>query len=134
MGVEVAKQWLEEAARTANAKDYNAHMDLISKNVQVYGKPGIEAIDYNDWAKQCKHEFEQGLLKQVSYSGFRVVTVTPKRILFKTIETVEGADGTVNEQGIEVLLELEDDEKWRVVQERILSAKEVDCDRQRFGL
>jgi hypothetical protein len=134
MGIEVAKQWLEEAAKTANAKDYNAHMDLISKHVQVYGQPGFDVIDYNDWAKQRQHEFEQGLLKQVSYSGFRVVTVTPRRIKFRTIKTVEGTDGAVNKQGIEVLLELEDDEKWRVVQERVLSAKELDFDRQRFGL
>jgi hypothetical protein len=134
MGIEVAKQWLEEAATTANAKDYNAHMDLISKNVQVYGQPGYDEIGYNDWARKCKQEFEQGLLKQVFYNGFRVVTVTPRRIKFRTIETVEGTDGTVNEQGIEVLLELEDDEKWRMVQERILSAKELDFDRQRFGL
>ena len=36
----------------------------------------------------------------------------------------EANDGTVNAQGIEVLLEKESDGKWRLIQERILSVAE----------
>ena len=67
MESKIAQDWLEALARTANAKDYEAHMDIISKQVKVYGVPGFELIDYNDWAKQCKYEFGLGLLHRVSY-------------------------------------------------------------------
>jgi hypothetical protein len=50
---------------------------------------------------------------------------TDNRILFRTSETVEGGDGTVNSQGIEVLLQNEDDGKWRVVQEGVLQPPET---------
>lgn len=40
--------------------------------------------------------------------------------MFKTFETVEATDDTINAQGVEILLEKEADDKWRMVQERIL--------------
>lgn len=123
-----AKDMLEQLALTANAGDYAAHMDLISQQVSVFGVPGFEVIGYDDWARQCKHEFAAGLLKQVSYAGLRVVTLTPGNVLFKTTETVEGTDGTVNRQGIEILIRKEDDGKWRIVQERILADDEMEFD------
>ena len=124
----IAREWLEASARTANAKDYDAHMNLISRKVQVFGVPGIEVIGYDDWAKQCKHEFEIGLLKKVSYDGMKVQVMTPGRVMFKTIETVEASDGTINAQGVEIVLEKEADGKWRVAQERILTREEAEHD------
>ena len=123
-----AKDMLEALALTANAGTYSSHMDLISKEVSVYGVPGFDVIGYDDWARQCKHEFDEGLLKQVSYEGLRVVTLTPGNVLFKTTETVEGTDGTVNRQGVEILIRKEADGKWRVVQERILADGEMEYD------
>jgi len=119
---------LEALALTANAGAYTSHMDLISKEVSVYGVPGFEVIGYEDWARQCEHEFDAGLLKRVSYEGLRMVTVTPGNVLFKTTETVEGTDGTVNRQGLEILIRKEEDGKWRVLQERILAEDEMDFD------
>ena len=49
-------------AETANKLDFNAHMNLISKDVSVYGVPGFEVITYKDWFNQCKHEFDNKLL------------------------------------------------------------------------
>jgi hypothetical protein len=86
--------------------------------------PGFEVIDYGGWSAQCAHEFAQGLLKSVSFRGMKVLAMTPGRVMFKTEETVEGSDGTVNRQGVEIVLEREDDQKWRVVQERVLSPEE----------
>jgi hypothetical protein len=123
-----AKDMLEALALTANAGAYTSHMDLISKEVSVYGVPGFEVIGYEDWARQCEHEFDAGLLKRVSYEGLRMVTVTPGNVLFKTTETVEGTDGTVNRQGLEILIRKEEDGKWRVLQERILAEDEMDFD------
>ena len=123
-----AKDMLEALALTANAGAYSSHMDLISKEVSVYGVPGFDVIGYDDWARQCKHEFEEGVLKQVSYEGLRVVTLSPGNALFKTTETVEGTDGTVNHHGLEILIRKEADDKWRVVRERILAEDEMEYD------
>jgi len=45
--------------------------------------------------------------------------------MFKSYETVEGSDGTVNSQGVEILLEKEDDDKWRLIHERVLPEDET---------
>ncbi len=124
----VAREWLEASARTANAKNHESHMNLISRKVQVFGIPGLEVVGYNDWAKQCQHEFETGVLKNVSYTGIKVQVMTPGRVMFKTVETVEANDGTVQAHGVEIILEKEMDDKWRVVQERILSREEAEHD------
>jgi len=126
-----AKNMLEAMAQTANAGEYTSHMDLISKDVSVYGVPGFEVIGYDDWARQCKYEFEEGLLKQVSYEGMHVVTMAPGNVLFKTTETVEGTDGTINRHGLEILIRKEADDKWRVLQERILTDDEMKFDSQK---
>lgn len=120
MSKEIAEQWLAEIVETVNAKDYQAHMDLISKRVSLHGMPGFETIDYDDWSRQCQHEFENDIIKSIHYSGFKPVAETSGSIMFKTFETVEATDGTVNAQGVEIMLEKEADDKWRMVQERIL--------------
>lgn len=120
----IAEQWLLDAVRTANTKDHEAHMDLISKRISLQGVPGFESIGYEDWSSQCQHEFENNLLKSVRYDGFKLVAETTTRVMFKTFETVEATDGTINAQGVEMLLEKEEDGKWRLVQERILPADE----------
>jgi len=125
----IARQWLRDSAQTATAKDFPAHMGLISKRVNLVGVPGFENIGYEAWATQCKHEFENNILKSVHYDGFKLVAATETRIMFKTFETVEGNDGTVNAHGIKVLLEKEHDGKWRVVQERVLPDDETEHDR-----
>jgi hypothetical protein len=118
-----AKQFLDRTAETANALDPDAHMNLISKDVSVFGVPG-----FDDWFNQCKHEFENKLLKQVSYKGLNVLAETPEKIMFKSLGTVEGADGTVNSSGIEFIIQKEEDGVWRVSQERVLPDDELEND------
>ncbi|MDT8281933.1 MAG: hypothetical protein RQ982_03880 [Gammaproteobacteria bacterium] len=127
-------EFLAVMAETANKLDFEAHMNLISKEVSVYGVPGFEVITYEDWFKQCKHEFENKLLKKVSYQGLNILAETPQRVMFKSIETVEGSDGSVNANGIEFILQKEDDGQWRVAQERILPEDELASDKQRGAL
>ncbi len=67
-------------------------------------------------------------MKRVSYEGLRVVSVTLGNMLFKTTETVEGTDGTINRHGVEILIRKEADGRWRVTQERILRLNEVEFD------
>jgi ketosteroid isomerase-like protein len=57
-----------------------------------------------------------------------LVTKTDGNVLFKTIETVEAKDGTINRQGVEILIRKEADGKWRVFQERILAEDEMQFD------
>jgi len=127
-------EFLAAMADTANRLDLNAHMNLISKNVSVYGVPDFEVITYDDWFNQCQHEFENKLLKKVSYEGLNILAETAERVMFKSIETVEGSDGSCHTSGIEFIIQKEDDDQWRVVQERILPEDELDSDRQRGAL
>ena len=129
MSKEIASQWLKEITDTANAKDHLAHMALISKRVSLHGMPEYEGVKYDDWFRQCKHEFENGILKRLQYDGLKMVSSNDKAIMFKTFETVEGSDGTVNALGVEILLEKEEDGKWRMVRERILSPVETARDK-----
>ncbi|MCK5002195.1 MAG: hypothetical protein KAJ92_03980 [Gammaproteobacteria bacterium] len=129
-----AQNFLDAMASTANALNLNEHMNLISKEVSVFGVPGFEVIGYQDWFNQCQHEFENKLLKQVSYKGLNVLAETPERIMFKSIETVEGSDGEMNSSGIEFIIQKEDDGQWRVTQERILPEDELENDQRRGAL
>lgn len=125
MSEAIAQQWLQNVTNTAADKNHLAHMNLISKKVSLQGIPGYETIGYEDWAAQTKHEFENNILKSVSYKGFKLLKKTNTHIMFKTFETIQANDDTTNAQGIEILLEKEDDGQWRLVQERILPADEA---------
>jgi ketosteroid isomerase-like protein len=129
-----AQQFLDRMAATANALDLDAHMNLISKDVSVFGVPGFDMIGYEDWFKQCKHEFANKVLKQVSYKGLNVLAETPDKIMFESIETVEGSDGKVNTSAIEFIIQKEDDGEWRVSQERVLPDDELENDVRRCAL
>ena len=127
-------EFLAVMAETANNLDFDAHMNLISKDVSVYGVPDFEVITYDDWHKQCQHEFENKLLKRVTYDGLNILAETPERVMFKSIETVEGSDGSVNASGIEFIIQKEADGQWRVGQERILPEDELENDKRRGAL
>ena len=127
-------EFLAVMAETANKLDLDAHMNLISKEVSVYGVPGFEVITYDDWFNQCKHEFENKLLKTISYQGLNILAQTAERVMFKSIETVEGSDGSINTSGIEFIIQKEEDGQWRVAQERILPDDELDSDKRRGAL
>jgi ketosteroid isomerase-like protein len=127
-------EFLAAMAETANKLDLDAHMNLISKDVSVYGVPDFEVITYDDWYKQCEYEFENKLLKKVSYEGLNVLAETPDRVMFKSLETVEGSDGSVNASGIEFIIQKEEDGQWRVSQERILPEDELENDKRRGAL
>jgi ketosteroid isomerase-like protein len=115
------QEFLTAMAETANSLDFEAHMNLISKEVSVFGVPGFEVITYEDWFNQCQHEFEDKILKRVSYQGMEVLTETEDKVMFKSQETVEGTDGNVNSYTIEFIIQREDDGQWRVLRERILA-------------
>ena len=117
---QIAEQWLTTAAESAGQKDLELHMGMISKRVSVQGVPGFDNIDYDTWYKQCRHQFENAMIKSIAYKGFNLISATETQINFTVYETVVGSDGTLNEQIVEKSLEKEDDDVWRLVQERVL--------------
>jgi hypothetical protein len=60
------------------------------------------------------------MIKSIAYKGFNLVSAAESQINFTVFETVAGTDGTLNEQIVEMSLEKEDDDVWRLVQERVL--------------
>jgi hypothetical protein len=125
MSEAIAKQWLESSASTANNKQFEAHMDLISKKVSVTGVEGFDNIDYDAWYRVSEREFAEGILKSVRYDGLKMLDSSETQVRFKTYEVVEASDATINAHGIEVLLELEADGNWRLIEERVLSEEEA---------
>ena len=117
---QIAEQWLTHAIETAEQKDLEQHMGMISKRVSVQGVPGFDNIDYDTWYKQCRHQFENAMIKSIAYKGFNLISAAEAQIVFTVHETVVGTDGTLNEQIVEKSLEKEDDDVWRLVQERVL--------------
>lgn len=117
---QVAEQWLTHAAESAGQRDLKGHMGMISKRVSVLGVPGFDNIDYDTWFKQCRHQFENAMIKSVAYKGFNLASSTESQIIFTVYETVMGTDGTLNEQIVEMTLEIEPDGVWRLAQERLL--------------
>ena len=116
----IAKQWLTHAAESAMRKDLEGHMGMISRRVSVLGVPGFENIDYDTWYQQCRHQFENAMIASIAYKGFNLISAMATRILFTVFEVVVGADGTLNEQIVEMSLEKESDDAWRLVHERVL--------------
>jgi ketosteroid isomerase-like protein len=122
---EIAQQWLDNCCSTIQQYDHGAHMNLISKDIQVFGIPGFEVINYDDWYSQCEYEFQEKLIAEASYSGLKVRSANDEQIMFLTTETIRATDGTVDSHPIEVVLKKEPDGQWRVVQERLLDSDEA---------
>ena len=121
----IAQQWLNASAHTASNKDFDAHFNLISKKVRVTGVPGFESISYDDWMRAAEKDFKEGVLESVSYEGLKMNAHNDTQIMFKTLETIFVNDGTKKTHGVEILLELEEDNVWRVIQERVMTGDEI---------
>lgn len=122
---EIAQQWMDQCCATIKKYDHAAHMNLISKDVQVFGVPGFDVIGYSDWFAQCEYEFNEKLIQQASYQGLKIRQGNDDQIMFLANETIEATDGTVDTHSIEVVLSKEQDGEWRVIQERLLSKEEA---------
>ena len=121
----IAKKWLDASALTASNQDFEAHFNLISEKVRVTGVPGFDSISYDDWARAAKKDFEEGTLEKVTYEGLKLNAQNEKQIMFKTLENIFVSDGTKKTQGVEILIELEKDGEWRVIQERVMTGDEI---------
>ena len=121
----IAQQWMDASAQTATNNDFDAHFNLISTKVRVTGVPGFESISYDDWKRAAEKDFKEGTLESVSYEGLKMNAHNDTQIMFKTLETIFVNDGTKKTHGVEILLELEEDNVWRVIQERVMTGDEI---------
>jgi len=126
----IIKQWMNACSQTIRDYDHAGHMNLISKDVQVFGVPGFEVIGYQDWYAQSKHEFKQRLILDAKYEGIKLRQENESQVMFVTMESITASDKSVNTQGLEVILAKEADGFWRVTQERLLSTEEA----KHFGI
>lgn len=122
---EIIKTFLSDMAETASQHDFEKHMDLISKEVEVFGVPGFETISYDDWFRQCENEFKEKLIKEVSYENINIIDSSESVIMFKTIEHIETKDKKKNTTNVVIAITRENDGKWRVTQERILPTDDL---------
>ena len=116
-------QWQEAMTRTIGERDLPNHMELISKKVEVFGNPSKEHINYAGWYKRRKNEFQRESVVCVSYANTKIKTITLRRIIFNVNESIVGTDGRIITTNQDVILEREDDEKWRLVEQNIRSWK-----------
>ena len=122
---QIAQAWMDASAKTATARDFDAHFNLISKKVRVTGVPGFESISYTDWAGASEKDFKDGVLESVTYDGLKLSAHNETQVMFKTLEIIQVNDGSKKTQGVEVLIELEEDGVWRVIQERVMTSDET---------
>ena len=126
---DIIKIFLSAMAETASQHDLKNHMNLISKEVEVFGVPGFETISYDDWFRQCEKEFKEKLIKEVGYESINIIDSTESVIMFKTIERVVATDNKKNTNNMLMVITREDDGKWRVTQERILANDEFSLEK-----
>jgi len=127
---DIIEEWMTRCCITIKQYDHTAHMNLISKNVKVFGIEGYDEITYDDWFAQCEQEFTDKVVKDVSYDGLHIKKVEQNKIQFSTIEIIETKDDTTIKHGVDIALLLEDDQQWRVIEERLLD----DVDARKEGL
>ncbi|VAX00887.1 hypothetical protein MNBD_GAMMA21-2315 [hydrothermal vent metagenome] len=121
----IVDTWLASIIKTADERDHQSHMDLISRKVNLVGVPGFESIGFDDWSNRCRHDFNDNIIAEIQYQGLKIRAETDQQIMFVTHETLLTNDGEKNQQGIECLLEKEDDGQWRLTQQRILGEDET---------
>lgn len=111
--------WLKLLTRSVETRDLAAHMQLISERVKVYGLPGGQIVDYNQWQKRRYTEFSQAQLLALAYRLLNIKTSTPRRLGFHVEETMQACNGICIFIDKDIILERETDDQWRVVEENI---------------
>lgn len=113
----IAQQWLDEMAFTAATWNLDAHMQLVSRQVQVTGIPKVESIDYRGWHIRRKNEFENKLLHSLNYRLQTIHSHNDGQLHFSVEETMRAFNGKALIIDKEITLQREEDGHWRVRRE-----------------
>jgi hypothetical protein len=119
MSQELIINWLKGVSESVENRDLAAHMALVSKNVQVYGIPNQATLDYQGWYRRRRNEFNKNRLASLRYTNLNIKTITLRRLGFQITEIMQATDGQQIQINKEILLEREEDNQWRVVEETI---------------
>lgn len=122
---EIIQTWSLACCQTLEERDIDAHMDLISKQVKVYGLAEHEFVDYNFWHNQVSEQFSKGLVKSLRYYLNSMRVESDSQIIFTAIEYITDQEDKEHENSLEVVLTKEADGFWRVTQEKILTEDEA---------
>lgn len=113
------RKWLSNITETVKTKDLKKHMGLVSESVMVYGMPKGKTLNYADWENRRKSEFQRNLIKDISYDNLKIKNIGLRRLIFDIQEVMDGTNGDMAYIKKQVVLEQEQDEQWRVVEETI---------------
>jgi hypothetical protein len=119
----LVQNWLDKLAHTATNGNVDAHLELISQQINIVDIEKKQCLDYSDWAEYCRQRYQADSQVLVEYRDIRIKTMTPARVKFVATETVEAPD-QVDRRGTEFIIQREDDGIWRAVQERLLPLTE----------
>ena len=117
------QKWLSNITETIKTKDIKKHMELVSKNVAVYGLPNGKTLNYADWKKRRQSEFKRGLIKNIKYDKLSIKNFGLRRLTFKIEEVTDSSNNALLLVNKEIILEQEQDNQWRVVEETIKNWK-----------
>ncbi len=126
--IQIIHKWQEAMTKTVSDKNLPVHMELISKKVEIFGNPSKEHINYAGWYKRRKNEFEKQNVICISYANTKIRTITQRRIIFNVNESIVGTDGRIIMLNQDVILEREDDDQWRLVEQNVRSWKHYKMD------
>jgi len=133
MALHIAEDWLNAVSDSVKNKDINAHMRLISKHVHVYGIPGIKSLNYQQWLYRRHNEFLHDRLYGLKYKIIRIKNDQLRRLGFEVEEQMIATEGNAYIIHKDILLEREQDDNWRVVEEKIYSWQKLEIGHQLNG-
>ncbi len=126
MALHIAEDWLKAISNSVKNQDINDHMRLISKHVHVYGIPGIDTLNYQQWLYRRHNEFLRNRLFSLQYKIIRIKNDQQRRLGFEVEEQMMATEGKVYIIHKDILLEREEDDNWRVVEEKIHSWQKME--------
>ena len=113
--------WCLDMSQSIKQADLDRHMELVSKKIKVYGMPSKGVIDYKEWRSRRKFEFQNESLIAINYQDIQMIGSSARRLRFSANQTMLGKDGKMVILDKKIILELEEDGIWRVVEENVNS-------------
>jgi len=133
MATTIAEDWLRAISKSVKNQDIDEHMGLISKQVHVYGIPGVESLNYQQWLYRRHNEFLRKRLFSLEYRIIRIKNDQQRRLGFEVEEQMISTEGKAYIIRKDILLEREEDDNWRVVEEKIHSWNKMEIEQLEIG-
>lgn len=133
MAQHIAEDWLKAISDSVKNQNINEHMRLVSRHVQVYGIPGIDMLNYQQWLYRRHNEFLRNRLFSLQYRIIRIKNDQQRRLGFEVEEQMMATEGKAYIIHKDILLEREEDGNWRVVEEKIHSWQKMEIGQQANG-